>query len=91
MADDFVADTDGQRDLTPAAVDAVYIRAANTAAFDLDVDIMVTELFGCELDWKSVRCWRKERRPSQCELTSCFLNSVHFFWSDIMKPSNLSG
>ena len=49
MTDDLVADADGQWYLAPAAIDAVDVGATDTAALDLDVDIMVTELLGFEL------------------------------------------
>ncbi len=49
MANDLVTDTDGQRNFTPASVDAVDVRAANAAALDLNVKIVGAELLGFEL------------------------------------------
>ncbi len=56
MTDDLVADADGQWYLAPAAIDAVDVGATDTAALDLDVDIMVTELLGFELHYMSTVC-----------------------------------
>lgn len=50
LADDLVADADGQRCTTPAAVDCVNIATADTAALDLDVDVVVAEDLGFELE-----------------------------------------
>ena len=87
VADDLVANTDGKWCLAPASVDGVHIATADAAAFDLDVDIVVAELLGGELAWLAgIRDGLKARRN-----TSCFLNSVHFFWSLIMNPSKVSG
>ena len=49
LADDFVADGEGERTLTPSAVDGVHVAATDTAALDADVDVVVAEGFGGEL------------------------------------------
>jgi hypothetical protein len=49
LSDNFMANTDGQWHFTPTSIDAVDIRTADTTAFDLDVDIVFTELLGFEL------------------------------------------
>lgn len=51
LADDLVADADGRGRVAPAARDGVHVGAADAAALDLDVDIVVTKLLGLEL-WK---------------------------------------
>ena len=50
LANDFVTDADWERAVTPAAIDGMDIRAANTAAFNLYVDITVFELLRFELE-----------------------------------------
>jgi hypothetical protein len=47
--DDLVTDTDWQRRLTPASVDGVDIRPADTTTLDLDINVVFSELFGLEL------------------------------------------
>lgn len=64
------------------------VGAADPAALDLDVDVVVTKPFGLELESQSVVV---EADLQGLQNTSCFLNSVHFFWSSIMNPSKLSG
>ncbi len=49
MANDFVTDADRQWSFTPASVDQMYVGAADTTAFDLDVDIVVAKLLWFEL------------------------------------------
>jgi len=49
LADHLVADAKRAIELTPAASDGVYIRAANTTALDFDIDVMVLERLGLEL------------------------------------------
>jgi hypothetical protein len=54
MTNDFVTDADGKRRFTPSSVDLVNVRTTDTAAFDLDVNVVVAERFGFEL--RVVRC-----------------------------------
>ena len=49
LADDLMTNAEGKRDLAPATSDAVDIGAADTAALDLDVDVVVFEGLGLEL------------------------------------------
>lgn len=49
LANDLVADADGQGRLAPASVDGMHIRATHTTRLDLDVDVMVLERFWFEL------------------------------------------
>jgi hypothetical protein len=49
LANDLMTDAQGERHLTPTASDAVDVGAADTAAFDFDVDIIVFEGLGFEL------------------------------------------
>ena len=49
MANNLVANTDGQRNFTPASIDAVDVGAADTAALNLDVDVVGAELLRFEL------------------------------------------
>lgn len=49
LANDLVADSDGCWRFTPATCDGVYIGTANTAALDLDIDIVLTECLWLEL------------------------------------------
>ena len=87
MTNDFVTDADGKRSFTPASVDRVDVASADAAALDLDINIVVAELLWFEL---LVSATSICRRPGGFS-TSCFLKSVHFFWSPIMKPSKVSG
>ena len=48
-ADNFVADADRERSFTPAAIDGVDVGTTDAAAFDLDVDVVVTEFLCFEL------------------------------------------
>ena len=87
LADDLVADADGQRCLAPSSINCVDIGTADTAALDFDIDVIFAELLGFEL--------RTKVSPfpvtGQFALTSCLWKSVQFFWSLIMKPSKVSG
>lgn len=49
LADHLVADAKRALEFTPATSDGVDVRAANTTALDLDVDVMVLERLGLEL------------------------------------------
>ena len=56
LANNFMADADGERAVAPAASDCVDIRAADTAALNLYVDITVFELLRFELGiWSATR------------------------------------
>jgi len=55
LSDDLVADADGQRSLTPAAVDGVDVRSAYTAALDGNVNVAVLEGLELELGWLLAR------------------------------------
>lgn len=49
LADNLVADSNGCWGFTPASCDGVHIGTADTAALDLDVDIVLTECLWLEL------------------------------------------
>ena len=49
LTNNFVTDANGKRSIAPAAVDGMNVRSADTAAFNLNVNIVVTELLGFEL------------------------------------------
>jgi hypothetical protein len=49
LANDLVADAKGEVGVSPAASDSVNVTAADAAAFDADINIVVAELFGFEL------------------------------------------
>ena len=49
MANDLMANADGKRGSSPAAINCVNIRATDTAALDLDVDVVGPELLRFEL------------------------------------------
>jgi hypothetical protein len=49
MANDLMANADRKRNFTPTTGDGMNIRAADTAALDLDVDVVWAELLGFEL------------------------------------------
>ena len=51
LANDFMANADWKRALSPSASNSVDIGATNAAAFDLDVNVTVLELLRLEL-WK---------------------------------------
>lgn len=72
LADDLVAYADGQGRTAPAAVDGVDVAAADAAAFDLDVDIVVAEDFGLELGAVSLLVGL----PRTINITSCFLTAA---------------
>ena len=50
LANNFMTDADWERAVAPTASDGMDIRAANTAAFNLYVDITVFELLRFELE-----------------------------------------
>ena len=50
LANNFMTDADWERAVAPTAIDGMDIRAANTAAFNLYVDITVFELLRFELE-----------------------------------------
>ena len=54
LTDYFMANTDRHRSLAPPAVDCVDIRAADAAAVDLDVNVVVIELLCFELESRLV-------------------------------------
>lgn len=49
LADDLVADGEGELLLAPAARDGVHVARAHAAALDLDFDVVVPERLGVEL------------------------------------------
>jgi hypothetical protein len=49
LAHDFVTDADGRRGVSPTTRDGVHVGATNTAALNLDIDIIVTKLLWLEL------------------------------------------
>ena len=49
FTNDFVAHGERKRDFTPTSIDAVDIGTAHAAAFDLDVDVVVSKFLGFEL------------------------------------------
>ena len=49
LANHFVADAERALEFTPAAGDGVDVGAANAAALDLDIDVVVLERLGLEL------------------------------------------
>jgi hypothetical protein len=81
-----VTDAEGERDLAPAASDAVDIGAADTTALDLDVDVVFFKGLGFELIVVRNLCSLCCHAP-----TSCFLNVVQSFVDSIMNPSKESG
>ena len=55
FADNFMSNADWERAITPAASDGMDIRAADSAAFNFDVDVTIFELLGFELEmWSGV-------------------------------------
>ena len=50
LANDFMTDADWEGTVAPTAIDGMDIRAANAAAFNLNVDITVFKLFRFELE-----------------------------------------
>ena len=75
MTDDLMTDAYRQGSFAPTSVDQVYIAAADTTAFDLDIDVVVAELL-----WFELLMSGKSICPQSGGLsTSCFLKSVHFF------------
>ena len=53
VANDLVANADRKRGSSPAAIDCVNIRATDTAALNLDVDVVGSELLRFELEGTS--------------------------------------
>lgn len=49
MANNFMPDADGKRDFAPASCDGVYIRPANAATLNLNIDVIGPEFLGFEL------------------------------------------
>lgn len=89
FANDLMTDADWQWAVSPAPCDCMDIGAADSASINLDVNIIVLELLWLEL--QGLVRHNNEQYVTWPSLTSCFLNSVHFFWSSIMKPSKVSG
>lgn len=56
LADNFMADADRERAFAPTASDGMDIRAADSAAFNFDVDIAVFELLRFKLGMRSGDC-----------------------------------
>lgn len=54
LTNNFVANTNGGGCISPPSRDSVHIRAADTAALDFDINIMVIELLWLELKKESV-------------------------------------
>ena len=54
LADDFVTDANGEGAIAPAASDGMNIRAADTTALNLDVDVAVLKLLRFELKMRLV-------------------------------------
>lgn len=100
LADDLVAYADRSVSLAPTAGDSVNIGAADTAALDLDVDVIITEGLGLELCaslsvslshwWSPPHPWDRAALV-EGKRTVCFLNSLYLPISLIMNPSNSSG
>ena len=76
LANDFMTDADWEWAVAPTASDGMDVRAANTAAFNLDVDVTIFELFRFELACNQPRA-EKLRQVTQWLLTSFFSNSLH--------------
>src|SRR5690606_23505597 len=58
LADDFVADDERSLDFTPTAGDGVEVGTADAAGMNLDVDVVVFELFGFILrGWSELLLW----------------------------------
>ena len=51
LANNLMTDADWKRAVAPAAIDSMDVRTANTAAFNLYVDITVFKLLRFELEW----------------------------------------
>ncbi len=55
FADNFMSNADWERAIAPAASDGMDIRAADSAAFNFDVDVTVFELLRFELEmWSGI-------------------------------------
>ena len=91
LANDLVANAERHRSITPAAIDGVQVRSADTAALNGDIDVAVLESLELELLGSSVSERLLTRDYFTARHTSCFLKSCHFFWSSIMKPVAVSG
>ena len=78
LANDFMAHADWKRALAPTASDGMDIRATDSAAFNLDVDITIFKLLGFELGIPSAIC-----RSETVDITS-----AHFFLFEV-RPLTL--
>ena len=56
LANDLMSNTDGQGDFAPSSSDSMNIRATDTTALNLDVNVVGAELLGFELPTELV--WR---------------------------------
>lgn len=54
LAYNLMPDTDRKWRATPSAIDGVHVGSADTAAFNLDINVVVTKDFGFELASMSV-------------------------------------
>ncbi len=52
FADNFMSNAYWERTIAPAASDGMDIRAADSAAFNFDVDVTIFELLGFELEMR---------------------------------------
>lgn len=70
--------------------DGVDVGSADTASFDLDVDVAVLEFLWLDLSQGSSSMDSTVRKAYRV-LTSSFLKSLQSFWEWIMNPSKVSG
>ena len=70
-----MTNTDWKWTIAPTAIDGMDIGTANTAAFNLDIDITIFELLRFELKTQSTRV--EVKHMTQRLLTSFFSKSVH--------------
>lgn len=68
----------------------VDVGSADTASFDLDVDVAVLEFLWLDLSHGSSSMDSTVRKAYRV-LTSSFLKSLQSFWEWIMNPSKVSG
>lgn len=85
---DLMTNADRDSSWSPATCDGMDVRATDTAALDFDVNIAVFEWLWLPLQTRSGTPWSLMER---CLFTSCFVKSLHFSLSVIMKPSKVSG